>query len=746
MTFTHSYSRLIAVTAGVALASVLMLGAAMPVRAAALSQAQIQSILSLLSSFGADQSTINNVSASLNGQPTTVTTTTGTTGTGSYTWSTNLTVGSTGADVMKLQQFLNMDAATMVASSGAGSPGMETSTFGPATKAAVMKFQTKYGIAPVAGYVGPLTRTKLNSMYAGSVTTTTTTTTTTGTTATGTGLTVSAGVQPSAGLLPDGAARVPFTNFTVTAGTDGDVVLNNVTVERQGSMVDSAMASVVLVDSLTGLQVGISKTLNSNHQAVIGEAITIARGTSRTFTVAGNRTTSTTDNHAGEIGSFAVVALNTSATVSGSLPILGASHTVNETLTIGSISTTTSSFDPGSAQTKNIGDTNLRFSGIRFTAGSGEDVNLQSFRFRQVGSVSSSDLANIAVVANGVTYPVSVDATGKYYTTVFTNGLLITKGNSIDVYIQGDVIGSNAANRTVDFDIDKSTDVYFVGQLYGYGVNFSPAYSNTPWYNGYVFTINAGSVTTIGKATEVPAQNIAVNLSNQPLGGFVTDFRGEEVSISGMTVRFNYGSTDATSYLLTNVSIVDENGVVVAGPTDATDVAGTEQSVAFTDSVTFKTGRHIYTLKGKIPSGVSNNDTVAASTTPSGWTSPTGQISGNSVSISTGVFTMNTMTIKTAALTATLSATPASQYIVAGGQNVLFANVQLDASQSGEDVHINSIPVDYTGASVLPGVQRFHSSKHWQQCSCHCYFRSNSDFHFRQLVDRPEGYGYDTCS
>ena len=80
----------------------------------------------------------------------------------------SLDVGSTGTDVRTLQIILNSDSSTRVAASGTGSSGNETTTFGAATKAAVEKFQVKYGIAKAGdsgyGYVGPATRAKLNSL------------------------------------------------------------------------------------------------------------------------------------------------------------------------------------------------------------------------------------------------------------------------------------------------------------------------------------------------------------------------------------------------------------------------------------------------------------------------------------------------------------------------------------------------------------------------------------------------------
>ncbi|MDD5621292.1 MAG: peptidoglycan-binding protein, partial [Candidatus Pacebacteria bacterium] len=79
-----------------------------------------------------------------------------------FTFTKYLYIGKTGIDVRYLQIVLNSDPDTKVALAGAGSSGNETTIFGSATKAAVLKFQNKYGIAGGTGATGPLTRAKLN--------------------------------------------------------------------------------------------------------------------------------------------------------------------------------------------------------------------------------------------------------------------------------------------------------------------------------------------------------------------------------------------------------------------------------------------------------------------------------------------------------------------------------------------------------------------------------------------------------
>lgn len=628
------------------------------------------------------------------------------------TFSRNLTVGSRGADVMDLQKTLNAAGFT-IAASGAGSVGNETTYFGPATRAALAKFQASKGISPAVGYFGPLTRANVNALATATTPTTPTnpigTTPTTPVVSVGTGLAVSVPVQPANSVAPESAARIPFTKVVLTAGTDGDVTVNSLTVARTGLAQDAAFSGIVLLDE-AGTQIGIAKTLNSNHQAFVGEPIVIKAGTSRTLTIGGNMA-SVLDTYAGQVATLTVVGVNTSATVSGSLPVTGAAHTMNGTSLIGSVDMQRGSIDPGSSQTKEVGTTGYIFSSVKVTAGSTEPVLLQSVRWNQTGSVSAGDLANLKTWVNGVSYPVVVSTNGQYYTTVFPgNGITIDKGFSKDISISGDIVGGS--NRTIDFDIAKRTDVAVTGSLFGYGIippqtgssvptadssNFSS--SEDPWYDAAQVTVNTG-VVTVSSDTSVSAQNIAINLQNQPIGGFSVEVRGEPVTVASMV--FNITAVGNEVQDLTNVSLVDQNGSVLAGPVDGSG-ASVSGTVTFTDTVTFPVGVTKIALKGKLSTDFVSNDTLQASTTPSTqWTTVTGVSTGKSITPSpASAITGNTMTVKAGALAISVSSQPTARTVIAGANNFEFARYVLDAGQSGEDLRVTSLPAKLTLSTIV---------------------------------------------
>ena len=113
----------------------------------ALTNIQIQSILSLLSSFGADAGTLAKVDAALTGtsaprvnvsiaQP--------------CSFARNLTIGKKGDDVTCLQQALIKDGYRIAAGA--------TGYFGSETRTAVSLWQKAHDVIPAYGYFGPLSR------------------------------------------------------------------------------------------------------------------------------------------------------------------------------------------------------------------------------------------------------------------------------------------------------------------------------------------------------------------------------------------------------------------------------------------------------------------------------------------------------------------------------------------------------------------------------------------------------------
>ena len=80
-----------------------------------------------------------------------------TTPTPTFTFTQDLKLGTKHQEVKLLQQFLNTHGF-LVDTTGAGSPGQETTLFGKLTQQALIKFQQANKIKPAKGYFGPITR------------------------------------------------------------------------------------------------------------------------------------------------------------------------------------------------------------------------------------------------------------------------------------------------------------------------------------------------------------------------------------------------------------------------------------------------------------------------------------------------------------------------------------------------------------------------------------------------------------
>ncbi|MCX6718608.1 MAG: peptidoglycan-binding domain-containing protein [Candidatus Staskawiczbacteria bacterium] len=119
--------------------------------AASLTSSQISAIMNLLYAFGADSATIANVQTSLTGGTPNILS-----NSWCHTFNANLGVGNAGNEIAALHAALTKEGFT--------STSWRADNFTETTASAVVQFQQKYGISRT-GYVGPLTRAKLNALY-----------------------------------------------------------------------------------------------------------------------------------------------------------------------------------------------------------------------------------------------------------------------------------------------------------------------------------------------------------------------------------------------------------------------------------------------------------------------------------------------------------------------------------------------------------------------------------------------------
>ena len=114
---------------------------------------------------------------------------------------------------------------------------------------------------------------------------------------------------------------------------------------------------------------------------------------------------------------------------------------------------------------------------------------LRSLRYKYAGNANYRLINNLNGKIDGNPHPVVWASNGIYATASFPRGILVKGGNTIDVFLHGDVAIGNSPSETFQFDIDSASDAYFVGQTYGYGVLPKATFptSGRPWFKGSTF-------------------------------------------------------------------------------------------------------------------------------------------------------------------------------------------------------------------------------------------------------------------
>ena len=457
-----------------------------------------------------------------------------------YTFNTNVKLGSRGADVMNLQKVLNMYPQTQVSESGAGSPGMETSTFGPATKRAVNKFQALHlvelGITAPTGNVFSGTRGLLNQVCSGSVSTTPTTP---GTTVSGPVSAMLAGSQPT-GMLVASQSGARLADITFS----GNGTVTSVQLQRTGVSADATLTNVYLYDGNTRI---------TDAASVVTGGYINFNSTTGLFSVNGTRTiTVRADVAAGTSGQSVGVKLN-SLTAGGAVSTF--SNVMGNALQVGSVLTAEVNFNTITTTNTTVDAGTQAYNVWSGTASvSTRDVNLKAATFKFVGSAPVDALANLSLYVDGskVAGPAMINAANNNKVTFdlgATPYLVRTGSHTIEV--RGDIV--KGSNRTMTFSVENVADLMFEDSNL-MGVNVSAKVATVPLTQGNstyrTITVNSGSV-TVNVDPAFVANKVTGGATNVPVGQFTMKAYGEDVKVNTLQLAFTLG----TITTLNNVSL-----------------------------------------------------------------------------------------------------------------------------------------------------------------------------------------------
>jgi len=474
----------------------------------------------------------------------------GTAAAAGYTFTTTLAVGSTGEAVRQLQMVLNSNPATAlaVAAGATGSAGHESMYFGPATKAAVMKFQAVNNL-PQVGQVGPMTRALLN----GAGGTQGTTTPPGGTTQTGPVTAMSTG--PAAGNIIQGQSTADLLDIKFT----GNGTVTAMTLQRVGISVSTDLTNVYLYNGVTRLADGAS--VNTNGVISFNGLSIPVNGTTTVSVLADISASATTGTIGVNLTGFTANGQATTANVMGNLM-----YVYSAPSGMAAVQICTGGCTATGASNNQIANTSINAGMTGQTVWqapvqvSGRSVNVKGVTFRFVGSAGYDAIQNVKLYVDGVQMgaATTVNATGYI---VFAPNMILNTG-SHTVELRADVV--KGSNRSFQISLQNAADFMVTDtQL---GVNVAPTTNSSTSFSqssAGTITVNSGSVTVSIDPTFQTMTNVTGGATNTTIAKYRLHGYGEDVKVTSLQVTPGMASatlssgscTSNTNCSLNNVSL-----------------------------------------------------------------------------------------------------------------------------------------------------------------------------------------------
>ncbi len=679
---SKAVAKVVAVATGLAMAT-SMLSFAPLAQAAALTNAQVQSILSLLSSFGADSTTIANVQASLTGGTPVSNGGGSTTTTSSCSFTKDLTIGATGSDVTCLQQAL--------IAGGFSIPAGATGYFGSQTRSAVSAWQKSVSVSPTAGYFGSVSRAHWNL---GGTSTGGNTGGNGGTVVTGNGLKVSLSpTSPNGSVLVQKQGIGDLGDFVFSNPTSAPINVTGLTFNRIGVSNDSTMTNVYLYNGGTRItdSAGISAGQFSWNSA--NGVFTVPAGSTYTVSVRSD----IADNTSGQQIGVSLVAVTSTGTLDSSVsfPINSGYQTISAAdLASVDFSTATPSGDITlSAQN----DYPLWQDSVSVSK---NPVKLSSMRFTNLGSVNASDVTNLRLYVDGTqvgTAQPTLSADRSVTFDLSSAPFLLSTSNHV-IKVLGNVL-SSGANRTIQLSVQRSADVMFVDNQLGQPVTPTLSSSNFASIQTGLITIqSAAAGVSVSKSSASPTQAIAVGATSVKWASFDMLASGENVKVMDLYV---YADTSVHNGGLDNGKVM-VNGVQVGSTKDIGEGSGAATDFSLGSSLILPGGQtttvDIYAdARTSTSTDLANNETVTVSLAAATTNNAQGVSSYASVKVPAALTSGNTITVSTSSLSATKYTGYGDQTVVPGANNAKIGAFTLSTG-STEGVTVNTVNITFANA------------------------------------------------
>lgn len=638
-----------------------------------------------------------------------------------YTFTAFLKPGVRNADVKEMQKLLNSMADTMVALTGAGSPGNETTYYGSKTVGALKKFQAKFGLV-ADGLVGPKTRAKLNVVSMGSVS--------------GNfpaGCTSAAGYSPLTGLpcssvnsnapTTSGAISASLASSNPAAGTvvdnqatadllhitfSGNGTVNSVMLKRLGLSDQNTIANVYLYDGAMRLTDGYS--FNSNGEITINNLGLVVNG-SKTIAVKADLASNASNNSTVGVALTGFTAAGSSmatANVSGNIMSIAAVSGLATVSYNGGNTVTAATVNSG------ISSYSVWRQGIQVNQ---RTVWLKGANFRVTGSAPASSLSNIKLYVDGVD-------TGKVGMISMMNGsnyisfdlmtspvALTTGGHTVEV--RSDISGGASYNFTVS--LQQASDLMILDPQYNVNIAISSFTSSTA---GQI-TINPGSATVVVDPTFNTMTNVTGGASNVAIAKFKVHGYGEDVKVNTLTVTpsFTTAPTLATGTCTNNTDCSLDDVTLYFNGTQV----GSQADWSGTGNLTFNLGSQMIIpanvdstieVRANIrnTSGVNYTAGVLRANLATGSSNAEGRVSHTTVNFPAATVTGTQLTLQTGLLGVAKNTGYANQTQNPNTAGVKIGSFVLQNQSSSESVRVTSLKVDLSGTSALTNLSGLRTS------------------------------------